>query len=225
MFRNPYRIGGEHVIAGHPYAEAFLLVFVGMGPLKALVAYLTETQAASPELQKKVARKMVVTAFVAGISIVLIGVAVVQILEFSIASLRIAGGIILLLLSINMVMGGGHKANVGDDPIDEAALMRTAISPLAIPLLLNPVGIVTFTVFSVQVSHVMAFGILMLMIIVVAAIDYVVLSNAHRADKVLTVERVLVVEKILGIFLAALSVQLILNGLAEAGVITLTGGS
>lgn len=212
------------MIGGYSYIDAFLLVFIGMGPLKALVAYLSATQNASAAQQSKVARKMVVTALVVAVGIVLIGVVLMQVLHFSIASLRIAGGIILLLLAVNMVIGGGHEASEDDGPVDETALMRTAISPLAIPLLLNPIGIVSFTIFSVQVTELLAFGILMAMIAGVAVIDYVILANAHRMDRVLTPERIMVVEKILGIFLAALSVQLILNGLAEAGVITLTNG-
>jgi multiple antibiotic resistance protein len=213
------------VIGQFDYADAFLIVFIGMGPLKALVAYLSATHGVPEELQKRVARKMVLVALILAVGIVLFGIVLMQVLHFSIGALRIAGGIILLLLSIRMVLGGGGHAEGGEDaPIDEADLMRQAISPLAIPLLLNPVGIVSFTVFSAQVTELVAFGILMAMIVAVAVIDYLILANAHKADNVLTSERIMVAEKILGIFLAALSVQLILNGLAEVGVITLTSG-
>ncbi|NIV39613.1 MAG: MarC family protein, partial [Anaerolineae bacterium] len=47
---------------------------------------------------------------------------------------------------------------------------------------------------------------------------------SHRLDSWLTHERILIMEKLLGILLAALAVQLILNGLAELGIITLSGG-
>jgi multiple antibiotic resistance protein len=196
-----------------------------MGPLKALVAYLAATRDASDELQKRVARRMVFVASILAVGIVLFGIVLMQVLHFTVGALLIAGGIILLLLSVRMVIGGGgHGGAAKDAPLDEAELMRTAIAPLAIPLLLNPVGIVGFTVFSAQVNELLPFGILIAMILVVAVIDYLVLANAHRADNVLTAERIMVAEKILGIFLAALSVQLILNGLAEVGVITLSNG-
>jgi multiple antibiotic resistance protein len=212
------------VIGQFEYVDAFLIVFVGMGPLKALVAYLSATRDASDELQKRVARKMVFVAFILAVGIVLFGIVLMQVLHFTIGALLIAGGIILLLLSIRMVIGGGHGGSAEDAPLDEAELMRTAIAPLAIPLLLNPVGIVGFSVFSAQVNEILPFAILVAMMLVVAVIDYLVLANAHKADSVLTAERIMVAERILGIFLAALSVQLILNGLAEAGVITLTNG-
>jgi multiple antibiotic resistance protein len=62
------------------------------------------------------------------------------------------------------------------------------------------------------------------MLLVVALIDLGIFAVAHWLDKYLTHERILVLEKLLGILLAALAVQLILNGLADVGVLTLSGG-
>jgi multiple antibiotic resistance protein len=62
------------------------------------------------------------------------------------------------------------------------------------------------------------------MLLVVAVIDYGVFLVSHRLDNWLTHERVLVMEKVLGILLAALAVQLVLAGMADVGVITLSGG-
>ena len=58
------------------------------------------------------------------------------------------------------------------------------------------------------------------MVLVVAAIDFGVFLISHRLDKYLTSERILVLEKLLGIFLSALAVQLIVNGLIDLHVIT-----
>ena len=57
-----------------------------------------------------------------------------------------------------------------------------------------------------------------------AANDFGVFLVSHRLDNWLTHERILVMEKVLGIMLAALAVQLILAGLADVGVVTLSGG-
>jgi small neutral amino acid transporter SnatA (MarC family) len=95
-----------------------------------------------------------------------------------------------------------------------------AIYPLAIPLLLNPVGIVSLTVFSAEVQSLVQFGLLVILVLVVAAIDLGVFMISHRLDRSLTNERILVLEKLLGIFLAALAVQLIINGLVDLRIIT-----
>ncbi len=67
-------------------------------------------------------------------------------------------------------------------------------------------------------------AIIAVMVLAVAAIDLGVFLVSHRLDKYLTHERILVLEKLLGILLAALAVQMVINGLAELGIITLSGG-
>jgi small neutral amino acid transporter SnatA (MarC family) len=83
--------------------------------------------------------------------------------------------------------------------------MSMAIYPLAIPLLLNPVGIVSLTVFSAEAQGLLQFGVLVILVLVVAAIDLGVFLVSHRLDKYLTNERVLVLEKLLGIFFCGVS--------------------
>jgi multiple antibiotic resistance protein len=91
-------------------------------------------------------------------------------------------------------------------------------------MLLNPIGIVALTVFSAEATNIVDLAVLLGMLLVVAAIDFGVFLVSHRLDNWLTHERILVMEKVLGILLAALAVQLILVGLADVGVITLSGG-
>ena len=55
-----------------------------------------------------------------------------------------------------------------------------------------------------------------------ASLDFSLVS--HRLDKYLTHERIMLMEKLLGILLAALAVQMVLNGLSDLGIIAMTGG-
>ena len=107
--------------------------------------------------------------------------------------------------------------------LSEKELLSMASYPMGIPLILNPVGIVALTVFSAETTELLNFAVIVGMVLLVAAIDFGVFLVSHRLDKYLTHERILVLEKLLGILLAALAVQMILNGLAELGIITMTG--
>ncbi|NIV33676.1 MAG: MarC family protein, partial [Anaerolineae bacterium] len=151
------------------------------------------------------------------------GAIIQQLLHFSIGALNIIGGLILLLLAINMVLGGGQpKAKEGEDAaVDPKSL---AISPLAIPLTLNPVGIVTLVVASSEVTDMPSSIAVVVMIAIVAAIDLVVLLGSDYVARYLSEATVHLLEVLLGIFLGAMAIQLILNGLAAVGVITLSGG-
>ena len=85
-------------------------------------------------------------------------------------------------------------------------------------------GIVALTVFSAETQGLLQLGVIAVMVLVVAAIDFGIFMVSHRLGKYLTHERILVLEKLLGILLAALAVQMMLNGLAELGIITMSGG-
>ena len=205
-----------------PLAEIFLSIFIGMGPIKVLLVYLGATQDASKELQRKVAQKTVITATIVAMLLLVAGAIFMKILHFTTGSLNIAGGLILLILALNMVLAPAQKEDHNAVP-DEATLMSMAIYPLAMPLLLNPVGIVSLTVFSAETQDIVQLALIGAMVLVVAVIDFGAFLAAHRLDKYLTHERIMLLEKLLGILLAALAVQMVLNGLAELGIITMTG--
>ena len=204
-----------------PLAEIFLSIFIGMGPIKVLLVYLGATQGVSKELQRKVAQKTVITATIVAILLLVAGVIFMQILHFTTGALNIAGGLILLILALNMVLAPAQKEDHTAAP-DEATLMSMAIYPLGMPLLLNPVGIVSLTVFSAETQDLVQLALIAAMVLVVAVIDFSAFLAAHRLDKYLTHERIMLLEKLLGILLAALAVQMVLNGLAELGIITMT---
>jgi multiple antibiotic resistance protein len=202
--------------------DIFIVVFIGMGPIKVLLVYLGATQGASKELQRKVAQKAVMTATVVALLLLVAGVVFMQILHFTTGALNIAGGLILLILALNMVLAPAHKEDHDAAP-DEETLLSMAIYPMGMPLLLNPVGIVSLTVFSAETQNLVQLAIIGVMVLVVAAIDFGAFIAGHRLDMYLTHERIMVLEKLLGILLAALAVQMVLNGLAELGIITMTG--
>ena len=203
--------------------DIFLIIFIGMGPIKALLVYIGMTKDADRALQRQVAQKAVITATVVGLLLLVAGAFFMRILHFTTSALTIAGGLILLILALTIVLSPAEKPEP-DATLDEGALLSKAIYPLGIPLLLNPVGIVALTVFSAETQGLLQLGVIAVMVLVVAAIDFGIFVVSHRLGKYLTHERILVLEKLLGILLAALAVQMILNGLAELGIITMSGG-
>jgi multiple antibiotic resistance protein len=202
--------------------DVFLIIFIGMGPVKVLLLYIAATKDATPEVQRRVALKAVMTAVTVGVVLLVAGVVFMRLLHFSRGALTIAGGLILLLLALNLVLSPAEKED--HQTADEATLMSMAVYPLGIPMLLNPIGIVALTVFSAEAQSAIDLAVILGMLLVVAVIDYGVFLISHRLDDWMTHERVLVMEKVLGIMLAALAVQLVLAGLADVGAITLSGG-
>ena len=201
--------------------EAFIALFIGMGPIKVLLVYIAKTQNMNKDIRRQVARRIAVVAAAVAIGLFILGAILQQILHFSIGALNIIGSIILLLLALNMVMGSKPKA--GSAGADEVDPMSLAISPLAIPLTLNPVGVVTLVVASSEVTDLPSSIAVVLMIVIIAIIDLGILLGSDRVARYLSTATVELLEVILGIFLGALAIQLMLDGLAQVGVISLSG--
>ena len=203
-------------------AEAFITLFIGMGPIKVLLIYIAKTQGLEREIKQKIARRTVLVAAGVAVALFVFGAIIQQLLHFSIGALNIIGGLILLLLAINMVIGGGKKPQKnGEEMVDP---MSMAISPLAIPLTLNPIGIVTLVVASSEVTDMPSSIVIVVMIAIIAFIDLLVMLGSDYLAKYLSDAAVHLLEVILGMFLGAMAIQLVLNGFADVGVITLTGG-
>jgi MarC family membrane protein len=202
--------------------EVFLLLLIGVGPKIALVPFLEMTAKMDKPIRDKVVRKMLRTASITAVLLMLFGGLLTRLLHFSTGALAIAGGIILLVISMAMILSRGerqtqHDSSAASDP------MKLAVFPLAVPYLLNPAGIVTLVTVSAEAGSLGIFAIVFGLLILVILIDVVVFRWAERVSAHLDESRMLVTEKVFGFLLAALAVQLALNGLADLGVIHLVG--
>jgi small neutral amino acid transporter SnatA (MarC family) len=202
--------------------DTFLLLLIGIGPKIALVPFLTVTTGMPEATKRRVLRKMLVTAAAVAAVLLVLGGLLTRLLHFSPGALGIASGIILLIIAAGMVLG--HDSGNGGEPAGGEDPMQVAVTPLAVPYLLNPAGIVVLVTLSAEASSVAVFAVAVGILVVVLALDAVVFRWAVQVSSKLDASRMLVTEKVFGFLLAALAVQLVLNGLSDVGVIHLTAG-
>jgi multiple antibiotic resistance protein len=196
--------------------DTFLVLLIGIGPKLALVPFLGITASLDPAMKRRVQRKMLVTAATVAVALIVLGELLRTLLHFTIGSLSIAGGVILLVLAVWMVLGqgGGGHDTTGKDPL------QLAQYPLAVPYLLNPVGIVGLVTISAEAESIAVLAVAVGILAVVLLIDIAVFRWANQVSAKLDENRMLVTEKVFGFLIAAIAVQLILDGLASAGVIS-----
>jgi multiple antibiotic resistance protein len=163
---------------------------------------------------------MLMTAGSVAIVLLILGEILRKLLHFSSGALAIAGGIILLVISVTMVLRP-DEAEEGQSPSRSADPMRLAVYPLAVPYLLNPTGIVVLVILSADARSVAIFGLAVGLLLAVLALDVVVFRWANKVSAHLDQNRMLVTEKVFGFLLAALAIQLMLNGLDDLGLIHL----
>jgi small neutral amino acid transporter SnatA (MarC family) len=201
--------------------DMFLLLLIGIGPKIALVPFLEATREMPEATKRRVLRKMLTTAATVAVLLLILGGLLTRLLHFSPGALGVASGIILLIIAVTMVLG--PRQENGSHPADDRDPMQLAVFPLAVPYLLNPAGIVVLVTASAEASSVAVVAVVVGVLIVILALDIVVFRWAVRVSSHLDESRMLVTEKVFGFLLAALAVQLALNGLSDVGVIHLTG--
>ena len=202
--------------------DTFLLLLIGVGPKIALVPFLEATKEMPEVTKRRVLRKMLTTAATVAVLLLILGGLLTRLLHFSPGALGVASGIILLIIAVTMVLGQ-HDPNGGSHSAEQDDPMRMAVYPLAVPYLLNPAGIVVLVTASAEASSIAVFAVFVGVLIVILALDVAVFRWAVHVSNHLDASRMLVTEKVFGFLLAALAVQLALNGLSDVGVIHLTG--
>jgi multiple antibiotic resistance protein len=198
--------------------DLFLLLLIGMGPKIALVPFLEATQGVEAETQRKIANTMVRTAVGTALLLVVLGWFLMRLLHFTPGAANVAGGIVLLLISLSMVVSPAKKhdpkAEAGDrDP------QKMAIYPLAVPYLLNPAGIATLVIVSDDIDSLLFGAIVIGIVLLVGLIDFAVFRNVDKLSKQLDPSRMVITEVLFGVLLTALAVQLVVDGLADLGII------
>ena len=199
--------------------DILILLLIGMGPKVALVPFLGATADMDSETRKKVANRMVRTATSVALVLLVLGAFLMKLLHFTPEALFIAGGIVFLLVALRMLAEAGGQEEQPQTPTGRDP-MATALYPLAVPYLLNPAGITLLVIYSGAIDSWLMLGMMVILVLLVGAIDWLVFTNLDRISKHLDKSRLAVTEAVFGVLLAALAVELVLKGLADLGVIT-----
>ena len=197
--------------------KLLLLLLIGMGPKIALVPFLEKTKHFDAETQRAVGRRMVVIAVVTALILFAFGALLMRLLHISGGAVAVAGGIILAILAIEMVTGHGKKP-VEEFPVKEDP-REIAVYPLAIPYLLNPVGITILIIASDEVVSIASVVLVVGLVLLVGAFDYLIFANIDKLSKRLNPTSLVISEVVFGLLLTAVAVQLTVSGLGSLGII------
>ena len=140
--------------------DILLFLLIGIGPKIAFVPYVRATAGMDDATKHRVARKMIATATVVAIILIVLGELLSNLLHFSRGALSVAGGVILLLVAVAMVLGNDEAAEDAEITADRDP-MQLASYPLAIPYLLNPAGIVVLMTASAETTSVGALAVVL----------------------------------------------------------------
>lgn len=188
------------------FVQTLIAVFVLADAVGNIPIVLALTKGMEPEDRNKVIDKGSIVAIAVLLLFAFSGQYILSYLEISMASLRVAGGLLLLLIALQMLRGEL------DTPIHEEG-RDVAITPLALPLLAGPGTLTTVMLFmsKSQSPHLsVALGIVVAMFV-----TWLILRLANQIDKLIGVEGTVIVTQLLGFLLAALAIEIGSTGIKE----------
>ena len=199
--------------------HTFVVLFVVVDPVGLAALFPGLAPGARPAALRQMAVKG--TAVAAGILVgfVFLGDALLRYLGVGMPAFRIAGGVLLFLLAIDMVFARQSGLRSTTEQEHEEAEQRRDISvfPLAIPLIAGPGAMTSILlVVSAHRGDWQVQGLLLAVLAAVLGVTLVLLLAAHRILALLGETGANVVSRVLGVVLAALAVQFILDGVAAA---------
>ena len=181
----------------------------------AVPLYLTMTESDSVEHKKRTASRAALAAVLTLASFGAAGGLIFRVLGISLGAFRIAGGVLLFLLAIDMLRA--QRSRQRTSPEEEAEGVDrpdVSIFPLAIPMLAGPGATSTVMVLVSRAERVWQYVVVFGAIALTGLVSYGVLRGAVRVERGLGRTGMNVLQRVMGLILAATAVQFVVEGVA-----------
>jgi len=198
--------------------SALVTLLVVVDPIGLVPAFLGITDGLSDRLRRQVALRACLIAGAILIGAALIGDWLLRQLGITLSAFRIAGGLLLFAVAFEMVLGLRLQRDAKDaEQAVEEHLHDMAAFPLAIPLMAGPGAITAAILLAGQAAYRPQWlAVLLVVVVMVMAASLVSFFAAERIRKLLGVTGNVVLSRLLGVILAALAVQYVVDGVRTA---------
>lgn len=221
------------------FLSILFVIFIVVDPIGLVPLYIGLTTCIEAAKKKLIIRKAVLISFAVLAVFVVAGRGILALLHIETGAFFIAGGIMLFLVSLEMLFGrptSKLSEREQENDAENEETLSIAVFPLAIPMLAGPgtiTAIILFTGSAENITDLSAVAstapsildllpvmlMLILAIIVTLAAVYVILRSSDFILKLLGRTGVSVVERIMGLLLSGLSVQFAYDGIVRLGIL------
>ena len=197
---------------------SFTALFVTVNPINGAAVFAVLAKDASRAEQRRVAVRATLISFGMLVVFALFGDDLLRVIGVSLAGVRVSGGILLMLLSIDIVFG----RSIGPPAVGEAdgdGRDDVSVFPLATPIIAGPGAITAIVVQATEAGNrVLDTTLLLVVLAAVMLLTFLAFLVAGTMERWLGATGMNVVSRILGILLAAVSAEMILAGLKQSGI-------
>lgn len=192
-----------------------------VGPIEAAVLFATLTGGIVAEERRRIAVRATIIAGIILLIFTLLGGPLLRELGVSIAALQTAGGIILMLIALDMVFA--HPLSAFKLTPPEGAEARTkddiAVFPLATPLLAGPGAMSAGILLAATAGDATRLAVVVAALLATMVLTLALLLTADQLNRFLGITAQRVLMRVFGILLAAIAVQAVFNGIARSGLL------
>ncbi|WP_285817783.1 YchE family NAAT transporter [Echinimonas agarilytica] len=198
------------------YLQFFIGLIAILNPFGLLPVFIGLTSHQSQIERAQTNATAMITVFLTLIIVLLVGQALLKMFGISIASFRIAGGGMLILIALSMLKGQMSDVRRNEDEVNESVTRESiAVVPLAIPLIAGPGAMTTAIVYSAEYpkwQHLVGFGC---GIAAAALICWLVFRAAPLLSNFLGHTGINIITRIMGLIMMAMAVEFMSQGLKD----------
>ncbi len=189
-----------------------------LNPVAAASIMISMVNDTTPSTMKSVAFKATMTVLIASFVTLFGGEAIFKFFGINVMSIKVIGGVILMLIAINMAYGQSNKSRHTQAEHEEAQEKEdVSIVPLGIPILFGPGVIATIIVLnnniSREYSHLVSYSIVSVALVVSAVTVFLTLRYAGAINRVLGITGIKILTRIMGLVVGAIAAQFLIEGI------------
>ncbi len=195
---------------------SFVSIFVIVNPFGNIPIFLSLTEGLEKEVRERVSRKSIFWAGLILVLFALSGDIILKAFQVTVSDLKIAGGILLMIIAIDMLFGNMPRSKYSEEERIEAYSREdVAIFPLALPLYTGPGAITTVIVMMGHASSLLDRGVVLISIILTYGIARITQKHAVEIFSVLGISGTRVLTRIMAILLATIAVEFVWSGIED----------
>jgi multiple antibiotic resistance protein len=191
-------------------------IFFVVDPMGAIPVFMAMTRNDPPDKRRSMARRAAIVAFFVLTTFAVAGTLIFKVFGVTLGAFKVAGGVLLLLTSIEMLRAQQQRTRVTPEEAQEGFEKEdVAIFPLAIPLLAGPGSIATVTALMGRAGRKLFAVPVIASIALTCAASYLMLVAADRISRFLGVTGLNVMNRVIGLIIGALAVQFMFDGVRD----------
>ena len=196
------------------FIYAFTSIFAIVNPVSGVMAFISMTSHMSRADKIYIAKRSVLIACIIAITFSILGELILKLLQITADSLRVAGGVLLFLVAIDMLFARTTRESITSEELKDASQRENiSVFPIAMPLLTGPGAITTIIVLIRTAENLDSKLLVVGAILLTFIITFLIFRFSDYFNRVVGMTGMLVMTRLMGLFLGAIAVDFIFTGI------------